>query len=78
MIRFLEDHFADIGKSYTLRCAVVEVCGNLIEDLTKQDERSEDHKKQIEGFFDVLEERFIDINPYCRSRALQVQTKLCE
>ncbi|KAF8476965.1 condensin complex subunit 1 [Kalaharituber pfeilii] len=66
------------SESYTLRCAIIEVCGNLIVDLTKQDERSEDHKKQIEGFFDVLEERFLDVNPYCRSRAIQVYTKLCD
>ncbi|KAI5790743.1 armadillo-type protein [Peziza echinospora] len=66
------------SESYTLRCAVIEVCGNLIIDLTKQDERSEDHKKQIDGFFDVLEERFIDINPYCRSRVIQVFTRLCD
>ena len=66
------------SQSYTLRCAIIEVCGNLIIDLTKQDERSEDHKMQIDGFFDVLEERFIDINPYCRSRAIQVFTKLLE
>ena len=66
------------SQSYTLRCAIIEVCGNLIIDLTKQDERSEDHKTQIDGFFDVLEERFIDINPYCRSRAIQVFTKLLE
>ncbi|KAF8440590.1 condensin complex component cnd1 [Terfezia claveryi] len=72
LIRLLDN------ESYTLRCAIIEVCGNLIVDLTKQDERTEDHKKQIDGFFDVLEERFIDINPYCRSRSIQVFTKLLD
>lgn len=65
-------------QSYTLRCAVVEVCGNLIIDLTKQEEPSENYKTQINAFFDVLEERFLDINPYCRCRAIQVYIKICD
>ncbi|KAI9837860.1 MAG: hypothetical protein M1819_006794 [Sarea resinae] len=66
------------SESYTLRCAIIEVCGNLIADLSKQEERNENHKTQINAFFDVLEERFLDINPYCRCRAIQVYVKLCE
>ncbi|KAI5293659.1 Condensin complex subunit [Ascosphaera acerosa] len=66
------------SEAYTLRCAVVEVCGNLIADLSKQDERNEGWKTQIESFFDVLEERFLDINPYCRSRVLQVYMRICD
>lgn len=46
--------------------------------LSRQDERSENHKSQLNAFFDVLEERFLDINPYCRCRTLQVYMKLCE
>ena len=68
------------SESYTLRCAIIEVCGNLITMLSKQEEeeRSENHKGQINAFFDVLEERFMDINPYCRCRAIQVYVKLCD
>ena len=66
------------SESYTLRCAIIEVCGNLIIDLSNQDERGENHKSQINAFFDVLEERFLDVNPYCRCRALQVYVKLCD
>ncbi|KAI9702160.1 MAG: Condensin complex subunit [Bogoriella megaspora] len=68
------------SESYTLRCAIIEVCGNLIAMLSKQEseERSENHKGQINAFFDVLEERFLDINPYCRCRAIQVYVKLCD
>ncbi|KAJ6443590.1 condensin complex subunit 1 [Purpureocillium lavendulum] len=65
-------------QSYTLRCALIEVCGNMIAHLSRQDERSENHKSQLNAFFDVLEERFLDINPYCRCRTLQVYAKLCE
>ncbi|KAI9801667.1 MAG: Condensin complex subunit [Piccolia ochrophora] len=66
------------SESYTLRCAVIEVCGNLIADLCKEDDRSENHKSQINAFFDVLEERFLDINPYCRCRTIQVYVKICD
>lgn len=57
---------------------MIEICGNLIADLSKQEERSENYKTQINGFFDVLEERFLDINPYCRCRTIQVYIKLCD
>jgi condensin complex subunit 1 len=50
----------------------------MIAHLSKQDERGENHKSQLNAFFDVLEERFLDINPYCRCRAIQVYTKLCD
>jgi condensin complex subunit 1 len=68
------------SESYTLRCALIEVCGNLIAMLSKlsQDDRSENHKAQIRIFFDVLEDRFLDINPYCRARVMQVYVKLCD
>ncbi|KAL8943261.1 MAG: hypothetical protein Q9216_001172 [Gyalolechia sp. 2 TL-2023] len=66
------------SEAYILRCAVIEVCGNLISDLSKQEERSENYKTQINGFFDILEERFLDTNPYCRCRDIQVYMKLCD
>ncbi|KAF2134379.1 condensin [Dothidotthia symphoricarpi CBS 119687] len=68
------------SESYTLRCALIEVCGNLIVMLTKrsQDDRSENLEAQIDIFFDVLEERFLDTNPYCRARVMMVYVKLCD
>ncbi|PUU81573.1 armadillo-type protein [Tuber borchii] len=63
------------SESYNLRCAVIDVCGNLIVDLAKEeDERGDSNKAQMEAFFDVLEERFLDVNPYCRCKAIQVYT----
>jgi condensin complex subunit 1 len=50
----------------------------MVSYLSIQDERTENHKTQLNAFFDVLEERFLDINPYCRCRTLQVYMKLCE
>ncbi len=46
--------------------------------LSKTDDRGENHKSQMNAFFDVLEERFLDINPYCRCRTIQVYVKICE
>ncbi|KAF4120914.1 condensin complex subunit 1 [Geosmithia morbida] len=66
------------SESYTLRCALIEVCGNMISYLTLQEEPHENHKTQLNAFFDVLEERFLDINPYSRCRVLQVYMRLCE
>lgn len=69
------------SDSYTLRCSIIDVCGNLIAMLSKEEqdgERSENSKTQINVFFDVLEERFLDVNPYCRCRTIQVYVKLCD
>ncbi|KAF2478136.1 uncharacterized protein BDR25DRAFT_250737 [Lindgomyces ingoldianus] len=72
-------HLLD-SESWTLRCAILEVCGNLIAMLTKQPEgdQGENHKRQMKAFFEVLEERFLDVNPYCRCRVMQVYVKLCD
>jgi len=50
----------------------------MLAHLSKSDERGENQKTQMNAFFDVLEERFLDINPYCRCRTMQVYVKLCE
>jgi condensin complex subunit 1 len=49
----------------------------MLAHLSNSDERGENHKSQMNAFFDVLEERFLDINPYCRCRTIQVYIKLC-
>lgn len=64
------------NNSFTLRCAVVEVVGNIISDLAKVQEDYEQHKESANGYIDLLEERLLDINPYVRSRALQGLIKL--
>ncbi|KAK5659131.1 hypothetical protein OQA88_1221 [Cercophora sp. LCS_1] len=66
------------SESYALRCALIEVFGNMLANLSKSADRGENHKSQMNAFFDVLEERFLDINPYCRCKTIQVYVKLCE
>ena len=50
----------------------------MLAHLSRSEERNENHKTQMNAFFDVLEERFLDINPYCRCRTIQVYVKLCD
>lgn len=66
------------SEAYTLRCAVIEVCGNLLADLNKTEQPDETIKIQINAFFDTLEQRFLDTNPYCRCRAIQVFMRICD
>ncbi|KAJ9604156.1 condensin complex non-SMC subunit Cnd1 [Cladophialophora chaetospira] len=66
------------SESHVLRCAVIEVCGNLLADLSKQEEKTETTKIQINAFFDTLEQRFLDTAPFCRVRAMQVLSKICD
>ena len=48
----------------------------MISDLIQQEEQSDTTKGQIDSFFDLLEERTLDVNPYCRSRLFQVYLRL--
>ncbi|KAF9276148.1 Condensin complex subunit [Mortierella alpina] len=65
------------GESYNMRQAIVEVIGNLITYLAEV-EQTEQVKNQIDGFFDILEERFMDNSSYVRTKLLQVVAALCD
>lgn len=68
-------------ESHYLRLAIIDICGNLIASLVADDENegaSDARKTQINGFFDLLQERFLDQNPYCRSKVLQSYIKICD
>jgi len=60
-----------------MRQAIVDVIGNLITYLSEV-EQTEQVKNQIDGFFDILEERFMDTNSYVRTKLLQVACNLCD
>lgn len=59
---------------------MIDVCGNMVIMISKQteDQRSEDSKSKMDRFLDELENRFLDVNPYCRARVMQVYVKLCD
>lgn len=64
------------SDSFTLRCAIIEATGNVLTDVSTTEEDLERHSSQIESLFDLLEERVLDINPFCRCRALQALTNI--
>lgn len=77
------------SESFTLRSAIIESTGNIIFDLVKRqqvqqadEEVSTDQEQQnidrIHSLLDLIQERVLDINPFCRCKALQVLTGICE
>jgi condensin complex subunit 1 len=60
-----------------MRIAVIETIGNIMTFLFSQ-EPDETTIKQLEAYFDVIEERFRDVSSFCRCKVLQVCAKLCE
>ena len=63
-----------------MRMALVEIIGILIRDIAASTEEgdAEQKNKQIKRFFELLMERFLDLNSYVRSKVLQTLIKLCE
>ena len=65
-----------------MRMAVVEVIGCLIRELAAgSPEASNDDsqmRKQLEGLFELLIERVIDVSSYVRTKVLTVMTRLCD
>lgn len=75
------------NSNQTLRCSVVEACGNVAVDIIKQDyalneNQSEEmtnksyNDQHVEGLLELLEERFLDQNPYVRTKAIQAFIKI--
>ncbi|GCE97941.1 condensin complex subunit [Zygosaccharomyces mellis] len=66
------------NSSITLRCSVVEACGNIIIGLANDSEQMDHYKQQILVLLELLEERFLDSNPYVRTKAIQGCIKICD
>ncbi|KAG2732541.1 hypothetical protein G9P44_004958 [Scheffersomyces stipitis] len=69
------------NSNQTLRCSVVEACGNIVVDIIKssaelEDEDGHNGSQQVDGLLDLLQERFLDQNPYVRTKAFQAMTKI--
>lgn len=61
-----------------MRIGVCEIIGLLIVDFGDMEELNESQLKQLESYFDLIEERFRDVNSYVRSKVLQVVARICE
>lgn len=66
------------NSSITLRCSIVEACGNIITQLSKDNETYTHYKPQIMVLIELLEERFQDSNPYVRTKAIQGCLKIVD
>ncbi|KZT53109.1 hypothetical protein CALCODRAFT_501450 [Calocera cornea HHB12733] len=66
------------SESYPMRMALIEVLGTLIRELALSEEgEQEAREKQIEKLFELLNERFMDLNGYVRAKVITTLTKLC-
>ncbi|KAK6202744.1 armadillo-type protein [Scheffersomyces amazonensis] len=67
------------NSNQSLRCSVVETCGNIVVDILKNkqnDESEELTNNGVEGLLDLLQARVLDQNPYVRTKAFQALTKV--
>lgn len=63
-----------------MRNAIIEVLGNLIREITNSEEDGEpgQQKRELENFFGLLFDRFLDINAFVRSKVVQVCLKILD
>lgn len=73
------------NSNQSLRCSVVETCGNIVVDILKTeaealesaDDTAANSTLQVDGLLNLLEERFLDQNPFVRTKAIQAMVKVC-
>ena len=68
-------------QSYPMRMAIVEIIGHLIRELAcSEDLTSDTHQtqKQLNGLYDLLLERALDLSSYVRSKVFTVLSRLCD
>lgn len=66
------------NSSSSLRCAVIEVCGNIIANMCNEDELFEMHKNNLDKLIALLEQRLLDQSHYARARSLRSMISLCD
>ncbi|KAI0252546.1 non-SMC mitotic condensation complex subunit 1-domain-containing protein [Lactifluus subvellereus] len=69
------------SESYPMRMAIVEIIGCLIRELAcSEDLTSDTHQtqKQLNGLYDLLLERTLDLSSYVRSKVFTVLGRLCD
>ncbi|WVQ81007.1 hypothetical protein IAT38_003114 [Cryptococcus sp. DSM 104549] len=67
------------SEAHPMRMAIVEIIGILIKDISSSDDGDEEQKtKQIKRFFELLMERFLDLNSWVRCKVLTTLIKLCD
>ncbi|KAF8474388.1 non-SMC mitotic condensation complex subunit 1-domain-containing protein [Russula ochroleuca] len=69
------------SESYPMRMAIVEIIGHLIRELASSEDLTSDAhqtQKQLNGLYDLLIERTLDLSSYVRSKVFNVLSRLCD
>ncbi|THH31058.1 hypothetical protein EUX98_g3140 [Antrodiella citrinella] len=69
------------SESYPMRMALVEIIGCLIRELALSTDLSTDAQqtqRQLNGLYDLLLERTLDLSSYVRTKVLSVLARLCD
>ncbi|EIN08162.1 hypothetical protein PUNSTDRAFT_102926 [Punctularia strigosozonata HHB-11173 SS5] len=69
------------SESYPMRMAIVEVMGALVKELATSSEMDNDQAhatKQLNGLYDMLLERTLDLSSYVRAKVFAVLNRLCD
>lgn len=63
-----------------MRNAIIEVIGNLIREITNTEDEGEpgQQKRELENYFGLLFDRFLDLNAFVRSKVVQVFLKILD
>ena len=71
----------EIAQSYPMRIAIVEIIGHLIRELACSEDLTNDAhqtQNQLNGFYDLLIRRTLDLSSYVRSKVFTVLNRLCD
>ncbi|THG99612.1 hypothetical protein EW026_g2781 [Hermanssonia centrifuga] len=69
------------SESYPMRMALVEVLGNLIREIAVSSDLTADAQqttRQLNGLYDLLLERTLDLSSYVRTKVLTTLARLCD
>lgn len=82
-VRSLESHLFHLTsiQSYPMRMAIVEVIGSLIRELATSEDMTNDPNqtyKQLDGLFELLISRTLDLSSYVRSKVLTTLSKMLD
>lgn len=64
-----------------MRVALVEIIGVLIKEISSEEDEAEgrdNRERKINGLFELLLERFLDLSSYVRAKVINTLSKLWE
>lgn len=64
-----------LHQSYPMRNAIIEVITNLIKEISNSEE---DQKRELDNFFSLLFDRFLDLNGFVRSKVVTMFLRILD